>query len=120
MIKTKIQIQFDGSRFFGWQIQKDTSPTVQEEINRVLKKIYKTEVKTVGSGRTDAKVHALKFFVAFTAPFEINDNAVVLAMNSHLPLDIRVVNCEKVSREFRPTNDAKNREYRYLFQIIKN
>jgi len=115
MKKTKLQIQFDGSRFFGWQIQKDSSPTVQEEINKVLEKIYKTPVKTIGSGRTDAKVHALKFFVVFMAPFEIDNEAVVKALNSQLPLDIRVLNCELVANEFRPTNDAKNREYRYLF-----
>jgi len=115
MNKTRLEIQFDGSQYFGWQIQKNTPLTVQAQINKVLGKIYKAEVKTVGSGRTDAKVHGLKFFVAYTAPFDIDNFAIVQGMNSLLPLDIRVVACEKVSPDFRPTNDAKSREYRYLF-----
>ena len=51
------------SRYFGWQIQKNSTPTIQEVVNKALAEIYKVPIKTVGSGRTDTGVHALKFFV---------------------------------------------------------
>lgn len=115
MSKTKLEIQFDGSGFFGWQIQKNSSPTVQELINKALQEIYKVPIKTVGSGRTDTGVHALKFFVVFEQPFEINPEGLVKGLNTKLPDEIRVKAAESVADSFRPTNDALKREYRYYF-----
>lgn len=115
MSKIKLEIQFDGSRYFGWQIQKNSSPTVQEVLNKALSVIYKSKIKSTGSGRTDAKVHALKFFVVYQAPFDIELDGLIKGLNTKLPSDIRAINAEIVSDDFRATNDAKKREYRYYF-----
>lgn len=111
----KIIIQFNGTNYFGWQIQNQNVPTIQLEVNRALKNIFKEQIKTVGSGRTDAGVHAWEYHVAFDAPFDIAHESLVRALNSHLPEDIRVLESEFVSDNFRPTNDAKSKEYQYLF-----
>lgn len=115
MTRTRVEIAFDGSDYFGWQIQTNTSETIQGKFNQALAKVYKQEVKSVGSGRTDAKVHAIKFYVVFDAPFVIEPNSLVRALNTNLPYDIRALRSDIVSSDFRPTNDAKAREYRYLF-----
>ena len=115
MSKVKILFEFQGSNYFGWQKQKGEVKTVQREIERALEAIYKERVKTVGSGRTDAKVHSLHHHAVFTAPFEIPVESIVLGLNSHLPLDIRVVEATSVPDDFNITRDAKSREYRYLF-----
>ena len=62
-------IEYDGSKFFGWQVQKKRS-SIQGEIQKSLKKIFKRKIKIKGSGRTDSGVHAL----AQSANFKININ----------------------------------------------
>ena len=115
MKKVKLVLQFDGSDYFGWQIQAGDEPTVQGTLEKCLEVIYKQSVRTVGSGRTDAKVHSLDHHVIFSPPFEIPLEALLKALNSHLPPSIRVLGTEFVSSELHITKDAKSREYRYLF-----
>jgi tRNA pseudouridine38-40 synthase len=119
MKKYKVTLQYDGHNYLGWQSQKDTGPTVQDVFNLSLKKIYKVVVKTIGSGRTDSGVHCLAQHVVFSAPFEIHQSKLVKAINANLPADIRAIDIEIVSNDFRPTNDAISREYRYLFTNLE-
>ena len=118
MSQIKLIIQFDGHKYFGWQSQKITELTIQDQVNNALAIIYKGPIKTVESGRTDAKVHSLSHSVVFKPLFDIEAKAIVKGLNSLLPEDIRVISCETVSDDFRPTNDAKIREYRYLFSNL--
>lgn len=113
--KVKIIIQFDGHGFYGWQIQNQTSPTIQELVNKALAAIYKEPVATIGSGRTDTGVHSLQHHVVFVPPFAIDNDKIIRALNSHLPSSIRVIDCELVTESFRPTNDAIKKQYRYIF-----
>ena len=111
-----LEIEFKGTRFLGWQIQKDFSPTVQGELNKACATIFKNdEIKTMGSGRTDSGVHSLGHIVKLTAPFEIAFEALKRGLNSILPKDIRVLGVTESSKDFRPTNDALKKEYIYLF-----
>jgi len=111
----KIIIQFNGSQYFGWQIQTEKTPTVQREFNKALKSIFKAEIKTTGSGRTDAGVHAREFHIVFFAPFEIEHKNLIKALNGNLPDDIRAISSCFVDSEFKVTSDAKSKEYRYFF-----
>lgn len=112
----KAVFSFKGSRFLGWQKQKDFRPTVQDEIEKALRSIFKTfDIKTVGSGRTDAGVHSLAHVVKIEAPFEIDPAALTRALNSLLPEDVLALGAEFCAAEFRPTNDALKKEYKYLF-----
>ncbi len=119
MGKLKLKISFDGHNYYGWQKQNQNLPTVQDKVELALAQIFKTQVKTIGSGRTDTGVHSLCHYVVLTPPFEIESSALTRALNSNLPQDIRVLDCVRVSDGFRPTNDAKSREYRYLFTNLE-
>lgn len=116
MIAYRITLSFKGSRYLGWQKQKDFEPTVQGELEKALQRIFKSsDVKTIGSGRTDTGVHSLGHVALAIAPFEIAPVSLTNALNSHLPSDIRVLDAAFCDESFRPTNDALKKEYRYLF-----
>jgi tRNA pseudouridine38-40 synthase len=116
----KLQIQFNGSGYFGWQIQKNEQKTIQQKVNEALYLIYKNQVKTQGSGRTDAGVHALNYYVVFEEPFPIRPlSNLVKAINTKLPTSIRALSCEVVESQFSPTAMAKSKEYRYFFSNLK-
>ena len=111
----KITCSYLGTQYFGWQVQPD-SITVQGEINRALAKIVKSkEVNTIGSGRTDRGVHALNQVFSFHSSLDLAEEAFLKGLNSLLPLDIRIKEVEKVSEDFHPIRDAKEKEYLYLF-----
>jgi tRNA pseudouridine38-40 synthase len=112
----KIYLSFKGSRFFGWQVQKDFHPTVQGELNSACKIIFKSEnIHSVGSGRTDTGVHSLGHVIKLSAPFFIEYDALKRALNSQLPLDVRVLSVESCDQHFLPTNHALHKTYKYLF-----
>lgn len=112
----KIKLAFKGSRFLGWQKQKDFTPTVQGELEAAISKIFKSkEIKTVGSGRTDTGVHSLGHVAKLQVPFSIEPSSLVKALNSNLPEDIRVLEASACDEGFLPTNHAIKKEYRYLF-----
>lgn len=116
-LKNKILLKFDGHNYNGWQVQTDPVVTIQSEVNKALSTIYKEKISSIGSGRTDAGVHALKYFVVYSEPFQIPASAIIKALNSHLSGAIRAYSCESVDDSFRPTNDALKKEYRYLFSV---
>jgi tRNA pseudouridine38-40 synthase len=111
----KIIIQYKGTHYQGFQVQS-TGRTIQGEINSALKILSKSdEVKTVGSGRTDAGVHALAQVMRIEIPVDIPVNNLVRAMNSNLPDDIRVISAEIAAQAFHPIFSAKSKEYNYVF-----
>ncbi len=117
----KLAIQFKGTRYLGWQIQKDFHPTVQGELNSCLEQIFKSnDIHTIGSGRTDTGVHSLSHVVKVKAPFKIEFEGLRRGLNAILPEDIRILSVEDCNSDFLPTNDAQRKEYRYLFSLGKN
>ncbi len=117
----RITLQYDGTNYHGWQIQPDVD-TVQGNLNRALYKICKTEsgIRSMGSGRTDAGVHALAQVVKIDIPLDLEIQAIARALNANMPSDIRCVDCQKTSDKFMPTVDAKWKEYVYLFSNNKS
>lgn len=79
------EIAFDGSRYYGWQIQPKQR-SVQETIQGVLTQFFQEEMHIVGCGRTDTGVHAMQYFFHFDAPFHRNKLADSLKLM--LPEDI--------------------------------
>lgn len=111
----KLILQYKGSRYSGFQIQV-VDQTIQGELNKALKILSKSEdVKSIGSGRTDAGVHAFGQVVKIEIPVNIPEQSLVRAINSHLPHDIRVVKAERANELFHPIYSAKSKEYNYLF-----
>lgn len=111
----KITVQYKGTHFFGFQVQAE-GQTIQGEINKALSVLSHNEpVKTLGSGRTDAGVHALAQVMRIEIPVNIPVLSLARAMNSHLPPDIRVIDAEVVTEEFHPIFSAVSKEYNYVF-----
>lgn len=112
----KIQLSFKGTKYLGWQKQKDFGPTVQGELNKALIKIFKSEnISTTACGRTDSGVHASNMTVKLEVPFFIEKDGLLKALNSQLDPCISIKSIENSSTSFMPTYDAKSREYFYLF-----
>lgn len=111
----KIIVQYKGTHYQGFQVQSN-GRTIQGEINSALKVLAKTdEVKSVGSGRTDAGVHALAQVMRIEIPVDIPVESLARAMNSNLPDDIRVIKAEATTKEFHPIFSAQSKEYNYVF-----
>lgn len=115
----KITIQYDGTDYCGWQIQKNEL-SVQQEIQKAIKIITKQDVNLIGSGRTDAGAHALGQVANFLIDQDLNEHKFLYSLNSILPDSISVKNIEKVPLEFHARFDAKKRKYIYLISRNKN
>ena len=113
----KLILQYKGTRYLGWQVQAEgAGSTVQGELNKALIAISKSEnVRSLGAGRTDAGVHALGQVAKVSIELAIPPEKLLRALNSHLPVDIRIVDAENSDEEFFPTVHAKSKEYQYRF-----
>jgi tRNA pseudouridine38-40 synthase len=112
----KLILQYKGTNYSGFQIQAADQKTIQGELNKALGIITKSEnIKSLGSGRTDAGVHATGQVVRIAIPLRINEMNLVKAINSHLPNDIRVLHAEICDESFHPIFSAKSKEYNYIF-----
>ena len=109
----KLTIEYDGTDFYGWQVQIKSQRTVQAEIEKALKKIFKKHVTLFGSGRTDSGVHALGQAANFHAATKLPIATIQTALNANLPKDIAVVDIEEVGPRFHARFSVKSKTYRY-------
>ncbi|MEK7690502.1 MAG: tRNA pseudouridine(38-40) synthase TruA [Bdellovibrionota bacterium] len=122
-----IRLSYAGTDFCGWQTQKGSAasgaPSIQDTINTALRQITRvSDAKVIGSGRTDAGVHAL----AQVAHTDLPDQPVargkdfteILAngLNGTLPASIRIIAVRRVSPKFHAQHSAKKKQYSYYFQ----
>ncbi len=113
-----LKIAYLGTNYSGWQSQ-DNAKTVQGELNNALKIILKKDVETLGSGRTDAGVHAMMQFVHFKYD-EILPNNLVFKLNAILPFDIKIYDIYiSEKQDFHARFDAISRKYRYFIHFEK-
>ena len=118
MYHHRLVISYKGTSYFGWQDlgTSEQKPTVQASIHQILKKICKYQSCTISAAsRTDAGVHAQGQVVKITIAIEIESGKLLLGMNSLLPDDIRILQCEPCAAEFNPNKDSKSKEYHYYF-----
>lgn len=115
----KFIIKYDGSDYAGWQIQHNAL-TVQQKITEAIQTIIKEDVNLIGSGRTDAGVHALGQVANFRTNQDLDLPKFHYSLNSILPVDIAVNKIETVSENFHSRFDAKERSYIYIFSHVKN
>ena len=112
--KILLTIAYDGTAFFGWQVQKDPDVrTVQGEVQKALTKLFKTDIEVTGASRTDRGVHAMGQRATIVVDTTMPVENMPSAMNSVLPKDIAVLKAEEVDYEFHPRYDAKNKTYIY-------
>ena len=112
MRRIRLTLSYDGTNYFGWQIQPDL-PTIQGELERVLKGFQEQPVKVHGSGRTDAGVHALGQVAAFDFCNPVPPENLRRALNRLLPRDIRVLEVADTDPGFHPRYHATAKTYRY-------
>lgn len=113
MPRIALGIEYDGSDFSGWQVQKD-SRSVQAVVEKALSAVANHEVRTICAGRTDAGVHACAQVVHFDTEADRRARSWVLGCNSELPDDVSIRWAREVSPEFNARFGASSRRYRYL------
>ena len=107
-----LRLSYDGSNYHGWQVQK-TEVSVAETLETALTKICGHPVKTVGCGRTDAGVHALRYCANFRTDSTIPIERFPLAVNSRLPADIAVTDAVEAPEDFNAIGSCIKKEYIY-------
>ena len=118
MYNYRLIISYKGTSYFGWQElgTNEDKPTVQASIHQVLKKICKYQSCTISAAsRTDAGVHAQGQVIKITIAIAIESKKLLLGMNSLLPDDIRILQCQACGAEFNSNKDSKSKEYHYYF-----
>jgi tRNA pseudouridine38-40 synthase len=116
MIKLKLTIAYDGAAYQGWQVQK-VGTGVQEVIEVALSKIISGKHRLHSSSRTDTGVHALGMVAHVDLPksrFRMKPEKLRLALNAHLPDDIRILEVRRAKAGFHARFGATGKRYRYL------
>ena len=109
----RLILQYDGSRYDGWQRQGNTEKTVQGKIEEVLSRLLEEPVEIDGAGRTDAGVHALGQTANFHTERKLDPEELKAALNKFLPEDIGVLRAEEVPERFHSRLNARGKTYRY-------
>jgi len=112
MRRIRIVVSYDGTAYSGWQVQPDQA-TIQGVLERVVGKIEGEPVKILGSGRTDAGVHALAQVAAFSIENRIPADNLRRALNRLLPADIRIIEASEAAEDFHPRHQALAKTYEY-------
>jgi len=117
MPRFKLTIEYAGTRYSGWQIQKNAR-TVQGEVERAVAMVTgRKDFEVYGAGRTDAGVHALAQVAHLDVATSLTPEALLRRMNDALPSDINVLVAEIAPRRFHARHQAVAR--RYLYQIAR-
>lgn len=109
----KILVQYDGSRYKGWQVQKSTDMTIQGKLQDILTAMTGQEIEVIGSGRTDAGVHAYGQVANFHVPEHFEAQEILDYLNHYLPMDIAVISIEEVDERFHARFNAVSKTYVY-------
>ncbi|MCM8819157.1 MAG: tRNA pseudouridine(38-40) synthase TruA, partial [Candidatus Omnitrophica bacterium] len=114
----KLIISFLGKEFYGWQKQKNKN-TVQEIIENSAKKIFKTDIKIYGCGRTDSKVSGINYISNLKVKTNLTPLNIKNALNSRLPNSIHIKSVEEVNPNFHSRYSVKRKTYRYIITLKK-
>ena len=109
----KITVSYDGTRYKGWQIQTNTDATIQGKLSMVLENFSGHPVDVIGSGRTDAGVHALGQVANFHLEDVFKKDEILEYLNRYLPGDIAVTDISEVDDRFHSRYNALRKTYRY-------
>jgi tRNA pseudouridine38-40 synthase len=106
-------VEYDGTDYFGFQRQVETQPTVQSELERVIRQIVREPTPILGSGRTDSGVHATGQVISFDSEWRHPVADLQRALNANLPADIAILQLDTAEPTFHPRFDARKRAYEY-------
>jgi tRNA pseudouridine38-40 synthase len=107
-----LRIEYDGTQYYGFQWQASL-PTIQNELEKAIKRFCGQSSRVIAASRTDAGVHAQGQVVSFWAQSTVDTTTLVRALNYYLPRDIAVKAAYRASDDFNVRRDALSREYHY-------
>jgi tRNA pseudouridine38-40 synthase len=108
----KMTVEYDGTAYCGWQRQEN-GISIQQKLEEAIKLITGQKIAVIGSGRTDAGVHALNQVGSFKCSTKLPVNKIFMGMNSVLPPDIVVKELEEMTENFHALRDVKSKIYIY-------
>ena len=111
----KLVLEYDGTRYVGWQVQPN-GPSVQAEVERALEALHKAPRRVIAAGRTDAGVHALGQVVTFLEREPLPVKAYLQGMNAILPADVAVRAATLEPDGFDARRSASGKRYRYRIE----
>ncbi len=118
MVRLLFCISYNGSAYHGWQVQQNAI-TVQEVVQDSIEKVVGSRTDIVACSRTDAKVHANKFYFHMDIDVNIPKENLRRAISTFLPFDIEVISIVEVSPSFHARYSAKSKEYLYKIHNSK-
>lgn len=113
-----LKIQYDGSGFSGYQIQPEKR-SIQEELEKAIRKVTGENNRIIAAGRTDAGVHAIGQYVNFLTASKIRPDKFSFHLVPYLPDDILVLSSEEVDLNFHARFSAHKKTYRYVISTKK-
>lgn len=113
MKNIKITLQFDGSRYSGWQKLGNTDNTIQGKLESLLEKMTNEDISLIGSSRTDKGVHSKGFACNFHTESSMGSSEIEEYINRYLPDDIRAIEVTEEPERFHCQYNAKSKLYRY-------
>lgn len=112
MHRRLLTLRYDGTRYCGWQVQKN-AVSVQQTVQDAIERVTGVRAGLTGCSRTDAGVHADMYCCAFDTESRLPPDKMVLALNAWLPADIAVYGCREVPADFHPRYTAMGKRYVY-------
>ena len=116
MKRIKIIVSYDGTNYYGWQIQPN-GITIEEVLNKTLSKLMDEEIKVIGASRTDSGVHALGNVAVFDTGTTIPADKIMYALNQKLPKDIVITDSSEVPLDWHPRFRKSVKTYEYYIQM---
>ena len=117
MARFRLDLEYVGTRYSGWQVQKNAR-TVQGALHEAVRRVSeRADFESYGSGRTDAGVHALHQVAHLDLETRLPPETLRRALNDELPADIHLLHVAKVTRQFHARHSAVGRSY--LYQIAR-
>ena len=116
VVKFKLTIAYDGTNYAGWQVQT-SGVGVQQKVEEALARLFPGVKRVHSSSRTDTGVHALGMAAHVEIPaseFKMTAAKLALALNAHLPEDVRVMTAARCREDFHARFDAAGKQYRYF------
>lgn len=112
-----VRLQFLGFRFSGWQKQTNAK-TLHDMVDKTLSFVFEeTNYKTIGVGRTDAKVSANTYYIQMFTDKIVKEDTFIASLNANFSPDFRAISIQKVARGFNVINAPKIKEYHYYFSF---
>lgn len=108
-----LTLQFLGTAYHGWQVQKNAK-SIQEEVQDAIEAVLGSRGSLSGCSRTDTGVHANQYFCTLRTEHPMDCYRLMGALNATLPKDIGVIACKEVPEGFHPRYSAVGKEYQYL------